>query len=693
MIVFPKMRFKCLSFGPCGYYSVDYNHMIKHIWDRHSLEPGFSVTCGIASCVNKFTSDRCFRRHIRSKHKQFHLKYIKFTEEGNKKEANDDDVAIIASYVDDNDNNQEMDHDDDDNKANDENHVSDFDALLADSLIELRERHNLTETALSAVCEKIISVLRIDRKHHCSQIKRSLKNNNPTINLDHETKLILECPSPFNIPLKKYSNTHSLTSFIKAKKEYVEPQEYLLGFQPGSLEKHCTYYIPIPKTLENLLAHEDVLGEVLEYCTETQVDINDKISCYKQYSDGSSFQENMLFKEHQNALQIVFYHDDFQISNPLGNKTFKYKISGFYYTIGNLKAEHKSRLKDIQLAMLCPAKLVKVYSYKTILQPLIDDVKLLESVGVNILFDGSTHHFFATISMVIADNLGAHALGGYYQNFSTVQRFCRFCNRVKDNINDHNCMDVITTKIAYDARLLEVQNDPSLVSFYGIKEPCCLAELKYFHTVDGFPCDLAHDVFEGFALVLLTNLTVHYIKQKILSIDKINERILNFPYAEVDKANKPQILKEKPLTQLKFKQTACESWNLIKLFPLMVSDLIPVGDLYWGLYILFVDMVERLCALSFAESDLIRLEEITVKFLKMYSDLFPDENLKPKAHFLTHYSMNIRKFGPLLKTLRFESKHSYFKNVVANSRNRVNVCKSMVVRHVNVSQLQGRELL
>ena len=76
-----------------------------------------------------------------------------------------------------------------------------------------------------------------------------------------------------------------------------------------------------------------------------------------------------------------------------------------------------------------------------------------------------------------------------------------------------------------------------------------------------------------------------------------------------------------------------------------------------------------------------------------YCDQFPDSELKPKAHFITHYPMNIKQFGPLLKTLRFESKHGYFKNCIATSRNKLNVCKSMATRHQMLMYLHYKEEL
>ena len=37
-------------------------------------------------------------------------------------------------------------------------------------------------------------------------------------------------------------------------------------------------------------------------------------------------------------LEIILYHDDFNVVNPLRNKTGKYKVSAFYFVLGNLPA-------------------------------------------------------------------------------------------------------------------------------------------------------------------------------------------------------------------------------------------------------------------------------------------------------------------------------------------------------------------
>ena len=99
--------------------------------------------------------------------------------------------------------------------------------------------------------------------------------------------------------------------------------------------------------------------------------------------------------------------------------------------LGNLPAKHRSRLKSIHLLMLSPASMISKYGYKEILQPLIDDLKKLETEGIIINFQGIDYKFKGTISMIVADNLAAHALGGFFCNFSTVDKYCRFCTYSK----------------------------------------------------------------------------------------------------------------------------------------------------------------------------------------------------------------------------------------------------------------------
>ena len=94
---------------------------------------------------------------------------------------------------------------------------------------------------------------------------------------------------------------------------------------------------------------------------------------------GKFFRNNKLFSNTLHAIQIILYHDDFQVSNLLENKIKKLKTSTFYFVFGSISAKYGSRLKDIQLALLYPSALIEKYGYKEMLQPLIDDMKILQT--------------------------------------------------------------------------------------------------------------------------------------------------------------------------------------------------------------------------------------------------------------------------------------------------------------------------
>ena len=104
-------------------------------------------------------------------------------------------------------------------------------------------------------------------------------------------------------------------------------------------------------------------------------------------------------------------------------------------------------------------------------------------------------------------------------------------------------------------------------------------------------------------------------------IKRINSKIL--------KLHLHPVLKSK-------KETACEMWNLIRLLPLILGPHVPEGNSYWGLFINFVELVEKLCSLLFTSREFDLMAEHIQLFSSKYVQLFDDVKLKPKAHFTFH---------------------------------------------------------
>lgn len=70
-----------------------------------------------------------------------------------------------------------------------------------------------------------------------------------------------------------------------------------------------------------------------------------------------------------------------------------------------------------------------------------------------------------------------------------------------------------------------------------------------------------------------------------------------------------------------------------------------------------------------------------------FQEVFPNEVLIPKNHFLEHCPALIKSFGPVIAfwTMRFETKHSQFKRIVRHAGNFKNILLSLATKHQLIS--------
>lgn len=66
-----------------------------------------------------------------------------------------------------------------------------------------------------------------------------------------------------------------------------------------------------------------------------------------------------------------------------------------------------------------------------------------------------------------------------------------------------------------------------------------------------------------------------------------------------------------------------------------------------------------------------------------YFEVFPDEKMRPKHHFLEHYPLLTTVYGPLVHfwTMRFEAKHRFFKRIVRQTGCFRNILMTMARKH------------
>ena len=204
-----------------------------------------------------------------------------------------------------------------------------------------------------------------------------------------------------------------------------------------------------------------------------------------------------------------------------------------------------------------------------------------------------------------------------------------------------------------------------------MKRACPLTEhLQHFHVNTGYPPDLVHNLFEGIVPFELA-LSI-LISNKYFSFDSLNTRILKFPYKWSDKKNRPHIIPHNYSSRKTIGGNAHENWFLIRFLPFLIGDLIPEGELAWQviLDLKCIEIVQLVAAPTHTHETIAYLDVKVSEHRHRLLEFIPGAKLKPKHHYLEHYSHLIRCFGPLVGvwTIRFEANN--FRNIALTLANK-----------------------
>ena len=107
-----------------------------------------------------------------------------------------------------------------------------------------------------------------------------------------------------------------------------------------------------------------------------------------------------------------------------------------YYTLANFNDYNRSKIDPIELLLLCPDKHVNAASINFVMRPLVDDLKILKSSGIDLGLGMPTR---GSILCILGDNLGSHLHGWFTANFSTMNYMCRFCTVTRSEFLN-NCL-------------------------------------------------------------------------------------------------------------------------------------------------------------------------------------------------------------------------------------------------------------
>lgn len=488
--------------------------------------------------------------------------------------------------------------------------------------------------------------------------------------------------------LSAFDSKYKIINAIKASGRFIEPKEIILGTRyeqklidgiPHQFLKNDTcQYISIAETMKKNISIDGFL-HIFKTYKQSKSQRNAALSSIQ---DGFYYYSNLILSS-MDTIVIELYIDDVELTNPLGSHTGVHKLGFVYFKIKDLPVHLQSSLDSIFITNIHYYLDVEKYGYQTILNELIQDLKKLSDEGIE--FQGNTYK--VAVWQVVGDNLGLNKLLGFVESFSA-NFCCRLCLAKKDILHKMVKEDIslLRNKVEHDMHVNKVCSGDITTSECGVRSPCCLNDLSYWHVTSNLVVDVMHDLFEGWC-ASETFLILHQFifKAKIFTYGLLNDRIINFNYGKYESSSKPMPINREKVLNLDGSsgQSASQMWTLIRSIPLLIGDKITEDNEFWQLFNLMLKLIDTIMAPVITLPETYELAENIADHHRLFLELFPNKHLSPKMHFAVHYSRIIRQLGPPVRywSMRYESKHYPSKRCASASKNFVNIAKTVATRH------------
>lgn len=428
----------------------------------------------------------------------------------------------------------------------------------------------------------------------------------------------------------------------------------------------------------------------------------DRESCegfISSFEDSLTFQNHAFFQKHKNAIQILFYFDEFQSNNPLGAKTYANKMGAFYMSILNLPDHLRSFIGNVHLVALAKHADIEKYGFSSILEPFIRDLRKLETdKGITVDVLGEKFTLRASLAGFAGDTLAANAILGFLGPGAI--HFCRICKISRDQLYAFTYLEnFVRTKEEHDLQLTmisfcqTVTKADELRTDSGIKEHSILNESRFFHCTNNYILDTMHDGLEGqfmYVVKLIIQKLIVDPKYKF-DLDTLHFRLSHFNYGVTQNSNKPSstftLTSLKDSSDHKLKQSAVQMKCLIKVLPFIISDKVKWDDRIVSLLINVGKIVQILFSPKIEYSVLGILAGLIDDHDQEFREAFPNADIINKLHQIHHDVECIIHSGPLqhYNCFVFEAKHAFF-NKIARSHNNYTNLPSTLAKVSQMSQ-------
>ena len=451
------------------------------------------------------------------------------------------------------------------------------------------------------------------------------------------------------------------------------------------------YYVPLLETLRRLLQTDEYMSEVLN-------PHKSKSSILSDFCDGVTFKDHPLFQSDVNALQIVGYYDELEIVNPIGTYVKKHKLGCLFFVLSNVRSQFRSTLKAINLVAVARNEDIVKYGLDCVLRPFVQDLKKLYCDGISIRVGLEHRTFYGGLLAFLADNLAAHAIGGFKESMSFSLRICRSCMITRPQSKECCTETTCTLRTAEDhfeqTQLLDGPLKGHHSTNFGINRESILNEVPGFSVINGLHHDIMHDLCEGVIPYEMKLLLHHCIESNYFTVQQLNDRLTKYDFPE----NKPSLIDARVLnnSDRKLRQSASQMLTLCQELPLLIGDKVEEGDEKWDSFLMLVKICSIAISPSISYNTISYLRLLIEEKLVIFRNLYPHEVLTPKQHYMLHYASQIERSGPLIHswTMRHESKLSFIKRV-SRCGNFKNVTQTAAKSHQlwQCQKIQSDELI
>ena len=380
------------------------------------------------------------------------------------------------------------------------------------------------------------------------------------------------------------------------------------------------------------------------------------------------------------VIPINVYYDEVEPNDGLGAHCEP--LGCTYIQIATLPPEWNSRLENIFLALLFNADDRSVYGNYRAFKPLLKELKFLERDGivVNTKEKGPVR-VFIVVALILGDNKGLNGICGFMEGFTATQ-FFRICTVTKEDSELMFEEDVTLLRTA-EGYLADVEKKNPTET--GVKELCIFNQLSCFETPTDISVDEFHDMTEGEAHYTMVPVLVHFHRLNNMFIPTLNSRLYALDLG-IDNDNRPpginfdRLLKKKDKTK-KLKMTGSEMYTFVRIFGVLVFDMVPNGDPFYALYLRLHDIMSIVHAKHLPRDAGLLLNVAVKEHNEQYVKL-TKERLKQKHHLSEHYGRKLSQIGAFgnVSTIRFEAKHRLMKHTTNTCMSRVNLLKTVAIK-------------